>query len=168
MIQVIGKSLSQWDLERSVRIVVGDGQDITYVDFAARGDSVSQTVKVVADGNGYVAKIPNIYLQNNKDIMVYAVYEEGDTRITVEHKALLVRYREKPAGYVYTETEVYTVRAMVDQALAEAKERGDFKGDPGAPGKPPVKGEDYFTPEDQKEMVNAVLAALPRAEGVAF
>ena len=47
-------------------------------------------------------------------------------------------------------------------ALRKDAENGCFNG---APGKTPVKGEDYFTPEDQKEMVNAVIAALPTYNG---
>ena len=42
------------------------------------------------------------------------------------------------------------------------------KGDTGAPGYTPVKGTDYFTAEDKTELVNAVLAALPAAEGVGY
>ncbi len=38
----------------------------------------------------------------------------------------------------------------------------------GADGKAPVKGVDYFTDADKAEMVQAVLAALPNAEGVGF
>lgn len=40
-----------------------------------------------------------------------------------------------------------------------------IKGDPG---KSPVVGVDYFTEEDKEEMVAAVLAALPTAEGGSF
>lgn len=38
----------------------------------------------------------------------------------------------------------------------------------GNAGNTPVKGTDYFTAEDKTELVNAVLAALPAAEGVSF
>ena len=41
-------------------------------------------------------------------------------------------------------------------------------GKDGQDGKTPVKGEDYFTDEDKEEMVAAVLAALPSAEGGSF
>lgn len=41
-------------------------------------------------------------------------------------------------------------------------------GEPGKDGHTPVKGVDYFTEEDKEEMVEAVLAALPSAEGVGF
>ena len=40
-----------------------------------------------------------------------------------------------------------------------------IKGDPGYT---PEKGKDYYTEADKAEMVAAVLAALPAAEGVAF
>lgn len=41
-------------------------------------------------------------------------------------------------------------------------------GPAGPAGYTPVKGIDYFTEEDKTEMVNAVLAALPAAEGVSY
>lgn len=41
-------------------------------------------------------------------------------------------------------------------------------GQPGADGYTPQKGVDYYTEADKQEMVAAVLAALPAAEGVAF
>ena len=41
-------------------------------------------------------------------------------------------------------------------------------GPAGADGYTPVKGTDYFTEEDKTELVNAVLAALPAAEGVGY
>ena len=45
--------------------------------------------------------------------------------------------------------------------------KGDT-GPAGTAGYTPVKGTDYFTEEDKTEMVNAVLAALPAAEGVSY
>ena len=41
-------------------------------------------------------------------------------------------------------------------------------GSPGKDGYTPVKGTDYFTESDKTELVNAVLAALPAAEGVSY
>ena len=41
-------------------------------------------------------------------------------------------------------------------------------GPAGPAGYTPVKGTDYFTEEDKTELVNAVLAALPAAEGVSY
>lgn len=42
------------------------------------------------------------------------------------------------------------------------------KGDPGSAGHTPVKGTDYWTADDQQDIVDAVLAALPAAEGVSY
>ena len=39
------------------------------------------------------------------------------------------------------------------------------QGEPGEPGKTPIKGTDYFTDADKAEMVNAVIAALPKYDG---
>ncbi len=41
-------------------------------------------------------------------------------------------------------------------------------GPAGAAGKTPVKGTDYFTEADKQELVNAVLAAIPDGNGVAY
>ena len=42
------------------------------------------------------------------------------------------------------------------------------KGEPGEPGKTPVKGEDYFTEADKTEMVNDVIAAITDLDEVNF
>ena len=73
-----------------------------------------------------------------------------------------------------------------NEALALAKASGEFdgpqgpvgpqgpKGDTGpqgpagADGYTPVKGTDYFTESDKTELVNAVLAALPNGNEVAY
>ena len=44
----------------------------------------------------------------------------------------------------------------------------DLKGEPGKDGVTPVKGDDYFTEEDKKELVNAVLVALPNGDEVSY
>lgn len=53
----------------------------------------------------------------------------------------------------------------VNTALGQAKASGEFDGPAGYT---PVKGTDYFTDADKTELVNAVLAALPVAEGVSY
>lgn len=68
----------------------------------------------------------------------------------------------------------------VNDALAQAKASGAFDGADGQPGadgkdgnpgkdgadgKTPVRGTDYYTEADKTEMVNAVIAALPKYDG---
>lgn len=81
------------------------------------------------------------------------------------------------------------IEKKVEDTLTAAKESGEFKGDPGTPGKDgkdgkdgedgapgkdgadgrtPERGVDYWTIDDQSAIVNAVLAALPAAEGVSY
>lgn len=61
-----------------------------------------------------------------------------------------------------------TVDTAVTAALTEAKESGEFDGAPGADGKTPVKGTDYYTEADKAEMVNRVIAALPTWTGGSY
>ena len=42
------------------------------------------------------------------------------------------------------------------------------KGDPGTPGKTPVRGTDYWTAADKQEIVNSVIAALPDGTEVSY
>ena len=51
---------------------------------------------------------------------------------------------------------------------ASGTSSADLKGEKGDNGYTPIKGTDYFTDADKDEMVDAVLAALPIAEGVGF
>ena len=53
----------------------------------------------------------------------------------------------------------------VNTALAQAKQSGEFDG---ADGYSPVRGTDYWTPEDQNAMVDSVLAALPNGDEVSY
>ena len=69
---------------------------------------------------------------------------------------------------------VLTVTSASGTSAADLKgEKGDT-GEPGPAGAngndgyTPVKGTDYFTAADKSELVNAVLTALPAAEGVSY
>lgn len=42
------------------------------------------------------------------------------------------------------------------------------RGDPGKPGKAPVRGTDYWTAADKQEIVNSVIAALPDGTEVSY
>lgn len=98
------------------------------------------------------------------------------------------KQEEKPS---YTANEVgalsaETLAGAVNDALAQAKESGEFDGKPGQPGKDgidgndgapgapgepgrtPQKGIDYYTEADKQEMVTAVLDAMPTWDGGAY
>jgi hypothetical protein len=64
-----------------------------------------------------------------------------------------------------------TLQELVEYALHEAKESGEFdgprgiQGDKGEPGHTPERGVDYWTETDKQEIVDDVLDAIPNAGG---
>ena len=151
MIEIIGAELTQWDIGRVVKIT---GIDAEQAHFANKGDSKAVIMSVV----GAEAKIPDYLLQTGKQLCVYAV-KDG---ITIESKAFYVKNRERPETYSYeddqrnyiyelitnAEDAIDSANAAADEAnrvareLQEARDNGEFT---------PVKGVDYFTPEDKAE-----------------
>ena len=89
----------QWDIDR--KIIVEDAS-ITEVHFCNRTDDCSLICEVYSEGNLRVANVPNILLQDNWRINVYAY----DGCCTKHATAFEVKRRSKPADYVYTETEI--------------------------------------------------------------
>jgi hypothetical protein len=96
------KSFYQWDINR--KIVVSD-ETIKEVHFCNRQSECSLVCDVYTDANDLrVADVPNIILQKNHCINVYAY----DGEATRHQKTFLVKARSKPEDYVYTETEIKT------------------------------------------------------------
>ena len=85
----------QWDIDR--KLIVSDS-GITQVHFCNRTDDCSLVVDV-KDG---LADVPNILLQDDWKINVYAY----DKNYTKHCQTFNVVKRTKPSDYVYTETEV--------------------------------------------------------------
>lgn len=113
----------QWDLNR--QLIVADST-IKEVHYCNRTDDCSLVVDV-KDG---LADVPNLILQQSFDIRVFA-YDGNATRYEQVFK---VKPRTKPADYIYTETECWTVDKAVNKAVSEAVTSGDFKGDKGDQG----------------------------------
>ena len=178
MIELVGNELYQWDSGRQVRIIPKHGETVSYVHFN-NGYMVTPTKT-----NGIsVANIPNILLQQGGyNITVYAVSVSESSIETTESCQFYVKKKTKPNDYVYTETEVANINSVVENALQQAKESGDFKGDKGEKGDKgdpftyadftdkqlaglkgakgdkgdkgdtPVKGTDYFTEVEKNEI----------------
>lgn len=157
------KEFYQWDINRYLKI---NEENITEVHFDNRTEITTLVVKV-KDG---MCAVPNILLQNNSNIRVYAFVDNEYTKIEQVFKVIP---RSRPSDYVYTETQVQKIEDVINKALQEAKDSGEFKGEPGPQGDPgekgdkgdkPVKGEDYFTAADKEAIVNDIVNALPKAE----
>ena len=166
--------LWQWDTGRTLAV----DADCSQVHFGNKFFGRSIDVDVI-DG---VAIIPDILLQTDKDLNVWTFVGTAENGYTKISKTFKVNRRNKPADYVFTPVEQTTIDeiAAIAQSVRDDADAGLFngaqgpkgdKGDTGpagADGYTPVRGTDYFTEADKTEMVNAVLAALPAAEGVSY
>lgn len=126
----------QWDLNRSISV---NDPDIAEVHFCNRTDDCSLVVEVdevaadTLDGQHFsyrTANVPNILLQNDYPIRVYAYCGDGYTKI---EKVFKVISRTKPADYVYTETEIKSwdkleadISASIEELNAATKQIGDI------------------------------------------
>ena len=91
----------QWDLDCKL---VFEDSSITNVHFCNRTDSCSLVCDVYEENGQFLVDVPNILLQTDWDIHVYAY----DKNYTKHEDYFKVRPRTKPSDYVYTETEIAT------------------------------------------------------------
>lgn len=89
----------QWDTNRKLIV---DDKTITEVHFCNRTDECSLICEVYNDGSLRLVDVPNILLQDNWRINVYAF----DGSYTKHAARFEVKSRTKPSDYVYTETEI--------------------------------------------------------------
>ena len=106
----------QWDTGQ--RLIIED-KTVVEVHFCNRTDECSLVCEVYTDGGKRIADVPNILLQNNWQIRVYA-YCGNYTKV---EKRFDVIKRSKPADYAYTETEVRTYNAL--ESRIEKLENGE-------------------------------------------
>lgn len=94
-------SFWQWDLNQ--RLIVDDAS-ITEVHFCHKIGDCSLVCEVYEEDGKRLVNVPNILLQDNWTIRVYA-YCVNYTKI---EEKINVFSRSKPADYIYTETEIKT------------------------------------------------------------
>lgn len=126
MIQINGgrRFLYQWDLNQ--KLILYDVYD--EVHFSHKGDeSASVLIPYEKDGK-YVVDIPNVYLQSAEPLQVYLYNVAAEESNTVAHCEIRVCPREKPSGYVYTETEVLAWEDLAERiGLVEKTAEGYAK-----------------------------------------
>lgn len=91
----------QWDIDCKLAF---EDNSITKVHFCNRTDECSLVCDVYEENGQFLVNVPNILLQTDWDIHVYAY----DSNHTKHEDTFKVRPRSKPADYVYTETEIDT------------------------------------------------------------
>lgn len=139
--------LWQWDINRQVKV---EDPAIDEVHFCNRTSDCSLVVEV-KDG---VADIPNILLQQDFPIKVYAYLKDGYTKV---EECLKVKSRTKPSDYIYTETEVLTVE-QIQQQMTDLEIRVDEK----------ITGVEETFSENIEDAVNDYLNSRPNIASVQY
>lgn len=118
----------QWDTDR--KLIVHDST-IKEVHFCNRTDECSLVCEVYTESGVSLVNVPNILLQDNWKINVYAY----DGQYTKHSKRFDVKSRSKPSDYVYTETEVKNYERLktelnqyIDEVVKELEVTADLTG----------------------------------------
>ena len=106
----------QWDLDR--KLIVSD-ESVNEVHFCNRTDDCSLVCEVYQDGELRLVNVPNILLQNDWRINVYA-FDSKYTKHSVQYEVVS---RTKPADYIYTETEIKNYDELAER-IAQIEENG--------------------------------------------
>ena len=127
--------LWQWDTGRTLAV----DADCSQVHFSNKVFGRSIDVDV-SDG---VAIIPDILLQSDKDLNVWAFVGTAENGYTKISKTFKVNRRNKPADYVFTPTEQTTIAeiAAIAQSVRDDADAGLFNGADGLDGITPTIGE---------------------------
>lgn len=133
------KELYQWDTGRTASVSIDC--DIIHFSNLTYGEALAVQVK-----NSEV-EIPNQLLTSGSPVHCWAFVLDENGSYTKQEQTIDVIKRGKPSDYVYTQTEVITIQAAVENALEKAKESGDFKGDKGDKGEKGEKGDKGDTGE---------------------
>ena len=120
--------LWQWDTGRTLDV----DADCSQVHFSNKVFGRSIDVDVV----GGVAVIPDILLQTDKDLNVWAFVGTADNGYTKISKTFKVNRRNKPADYVFTPVEQTTIAeiAAIAQSVRDDADAGRFDGAQGPSG----------------------------------
>lgn len=100
--------LYQWD--SNVKLIVEDDR-INQVQFSQRFSRTAACVKV----ENRECFIPNEFLKSYYDIFAYACIVDNDGQVCEFSEMFTVFSRPKPDNYVYTPTEIITLKRIEDE-----------------------------------------------------
>lgn len=118
MFKIENERLSFWQWDTNQRLIVEDAS-ITEVHFCNRTGDCSLVCEVYEENGKRLVDVPNILLQDNWTIRVYA-YCANYTKI---EEKFIVFTRSKPADYVYTETEIKNYEDLAER-ISQIEENG--------------------------------------------
>lgn len=123
--------LTQWDINRELRITGYDYTTTPIFHFAHNNDEEALTQIGVVDGEYVKVSVPNILLQTAERIRVYIYIHENDIGTTVYKLDIPVDPKPKPNDYVYSDnTEVVLLselKAELEEAIKSSQEKIDAK-----------------------------------------
>lgn len=123
--------LTQWDINRELRITGYDYTTTPIFHFAHNNDEEALTQIGVVDGEYVKVSVPNILLQTAERIRVYIYIHENDIGTTVYKLDIPVDPKPKPNDYVYSDnTEVILLselKAELEEAIKSSQEKIDAK-----------------------------------------
>ena len=131
----------QWDLDRQL---VVDDRSITQVHYCNRTGECSLICECYELDGHWVADVPNILLQDNWRMRVYA-YDGNATRYD---DCFEIKARTKPDTYVYTETEVMTYERLEAKIDAMQDDIGQVVADYLKENPPVVELDNYYNKEE--------------------
>lgn len=114
MIKVQDK-LWQWDTDISIEV-----DALCEVHYAAVGSLEALVVESKLVDGRYLAAIPNILLQECRDVFIYIMRDDD----TLESKRVSIIARAKPDDYIYTETELKDYADLEERITALEMEEG--------------------------------------------
>lgn len=123
IIKIIGTRLYQWEVGRQLQIIPLLNHTVACVHFSNPGDLEALVVKPKELNGMIVADVPNILLQNGKNIIVHTVDVSATHVETLTDCELYVRRRAKPSNYVYTEVEILNYETL-KKRIEEIEENG--------------------------------------------
>lgn len=127
MISIDREMFWQWD--RGQRVKLHDVTAGTEVHFSNAEIKPNALVKeAYEDGEGVYADVPDVLLQTAGTMSAYIYIEDGDEGHTEYKKLFIVRDREKPDDYVYTEDDVKTWEMLEERVKALEESGGGAAG----------------------------------------
>lgn len=119
------KAFYQWDLDQ--HIILPETEGSIEAHFWQEGLTDAMVVEPKTEDGQIIAAVPNILLQKASPIKAY-IYRKDTGKYTAQKRIFQVLEREKPADYVYTETEVKSwdkLSERMNKTLDEVEEALD-------------------------------------------
>lgn len=127
MISIDREMFWQWDHGQRVKLHdVTAGTEVHFSNAEIKPNALVR--EAYEDGEGVYADVPNVLLQTAGTLSAYIYIEDGDEGHTEYRKLFIVRDREKPDDYVYTEDDVKTWE-MLEERVKALEESGGGAAD---------------------------------------